>query len=477
MEGSEKKVDLEEAVRRFEEELKKRNEEWHKKENEILPLLEWVKEEFGFDDDMAHVLFKHDTPLLKFSFNEIGARIRALIDLFGSKEGFLKFAEAQSKIEDWYHTNYTRKNNILTLETHKVVGRFLFLKQFFNMNDSELREFLYQTPEWLFRSSVKLVENIQRLVESLNISLEEARTLALAYPSWAGNGYFKFMDRVTSLCDYFDVDKRRIADYILESPERGCWGAYRYREAGVNSVVLDKPWLMDCISNYKDYRYGGYKHFSTLVEVTEFIENTFGKVERVITRKHENEGVLKCLLIAPNEKYNYYKLVTLGSGYVTKEGEEKIDNDKLLRAIFGDKLPEQYEKDDHCELVYHLGEVTEWSLELASTLLLVMATEDYPYKSSKMLKTKELLWRVPPYTYKGEKSYEKSQLKFSHEQYDVKFQQMIVLSADEVRMILEQGIHKEIFNEQAIIKKIFGGQDGFEKALLDFSRTSSIKKK
>lgn len=444
-------------------------ENWDIQNDKVIALREWVKQEFGFNDEQAQLLFKQRTQLVDLPKEKLKARICDLMDLFEAEENFFKIIKAQG-----LGYQYAIKNSLLTLQTETVRDRFQVLKKLFDVNSQEIIHFWERHPRWmLYYSSNKTIECTKKLADSLHVSLKDIKSLFFTNPQWADKEHFSFLKRLSAVSAYFKVSRERIVDFLLCCPEYGSISAYWYEMLGVTSIVLDKPWLMQCISDFKKYRYGGYKFFSTLVEIADFIEKTFGKVERVITREYGNEGVLKCLLVSPNKKYNYYKLITLGSGYVTSKSKELPQEERLLMAMFevAKEYEETHERSPRYEIIYHLSEVTEKSLELASTFLLVMATAVSPYKELRILKNQEALWITPALTYRKEENYNGYTLGLNRENYNVNFRQMIVLSVDEVKRIIE----KKLYTDREIMLELFGDEAGLEKALLDFRRTSSIQ--
>ena len=214
-----------------------------------------LKEKFNLTDKEMLCL----PSLQDVSWESLEEKISFYITFFGSKKKFFKFVEAQEIVSDWGGGPEYRKNNIFVINPQVVKARLEWQTDFFNVSTEKVKECWLYNPSWAFHNASYFESHILAVSNYFSIALDEAKKLCLEKTWVLGKQWEKVEKRVLRYAAYFGVSREEIIALILKFPELMNWMTSRIINNNIPPIVLKKPILLECMSDFLDNPYVGYR--------------------------------------------------------------------------------------------------------------------------------------------------------------------------------------------------------------------------
>ena len=340
--------ETEKLLKSFEETIKKNSE---KKE----PYIKSLIDRLNISRECALSLIP---PFNEISYtpNEFAITAKYYCDIFNGIENLKSFVEAQNYIDIGFDI-IERKKTIFTVKPCTLFGnRMGFFQDFFDIEKDDCISLIIKNPDWLYHKEQYFVDKTQALTEFFCIERKDLINLYIKFPFVLGKRLNRLSSLIKKIATHYGVTESKVKELMLEYPLLMNRGMYFYLNNKLGKEIFDKHWLLECLTEYSPFNYGGYRTFTNLFLVTNKIETDIGKVIKVYKKKYK-DGTFIALLV---EKDNKLFLVSLGANVFTptqrKEMIEGSPERLLLEKIFGEtKITEIQEYDNHKEYICQLN--------------------------------------------------------------------------------------------------------------------------
>ena len=340
--------------------MKRMRREWEEKKRKAqTPYAEMLHKGLGISEDDAYsildtvVTYDEETPFDGLDNEAVCDLVGYYLDLFGSAKSLAAFLKAQQTIDNGPYEPYFRKKTLFFLSPKEKVGKlFDEICAFLNDTKENCVQFLIAKPGCLFRSFSYFEKHFVEAQDFWGLSKEETARFLIRYPMAFAKKTAYLDNRIKRINEYFQVDENKIKQLILTYPKLLERSTNYFKNNCVPDLVFEKPWILECITGYKDSNYGGYRTMENFLRYLAIVEQHFGKVVRVEDWRFGKNRLIG--FITKLGDMTYY--VSVGAGLITPEllqcpEERTTQEERLLRAIFGDKaiMPKTYQQ----ELVSH----------------------------------------------------------------------------------------------------------------------------
>ena len=315
----------------------------------------------GLPEEDAHLLLKtvvkysdDITPFDGLTNDEICSRIQYHLDLFGGVSALSRFLEAQERSNNIRYAPYYRKKTLLYLPVEEVGEIFDRIRTKLNASKDECVEFLIAKPGCLFRPFSYFEKHFVEAQEYWGLSEQDTAKFFIKYPLAFAKKSERLDNRIQRINEYFDVDIEKIKKLLLTYPKLLERSPSFFERNRIPELVFEKPWILECITGYKDSNYGGYRIMDSFLKYITFVERYFGRIIGVERWMYGDNLLLG--FVTKLKESTYY--VSVGAGLTAPECladpiKAESSEAKLLKSIFGDKIPQPtycQELIDHCEI-------------------------------------------------------------------------------------------------------------------------------
>lgn len=226
-------------------------------------------------------------------------------------------------------------NGIFSYKDKTIIERKIqSLKSIFNISDKKVINLIRYSSKYIFYGEKRIKEYIGFLCQYLDLNYNDVIALYLIYPKIIDISPGLIKSRVERLCAFFNCTEQDIKEMYKKYIPSLCYTPSEInlflrfnsnRNSNMKKRVKSMPWVVQCGSRCDQKDFCRFGTLEELLRFGEFVEKTFGKVERVFIKNWtEKNKEIRYLLIRTEQNY----LCLLCLGVFTREYF-------LLEKIFG----------------------------------------------------------------------------------------------------------------------------------------------
>ena len=365
---------------KFSKYLEQSSEEESRK---LEPYINILVEQLNLSQELAN-----DIVLYAFAFSprisktEFLHSTNSFISLFGSANSLCEILKAHWLIDTSINVSF-RKRTIYCYPQNIIADRFYNLMNTLSITKEECVNDIITNPGWIYYTESYINDRFQSLMNFWGLDIVKVRNFCNKYNFFFGTRLKNFEQKLQNLSEYFDMPVFSIKELMLTYPSLIIKPFSFFKSNKITKEIFDKPWILECLNEYPNCSFGGYRTFENLIYVIEHIEKTFGKIIRFINKTYNNNKFTG--VITRNEDSFY--IVSIGADYITEHAKRHApvlsEEEKLLQEIFGThlKCKDCEEMHKHKELFLRLKNDCPQEINLIATLLIALSHKGITYKA------------------------------------------------------------------------------------------------
>lgn len=305
--------------------INKIKEDFKKNKEEKLPKFANL---FKTTQENIEQLFGTNRLLFSISFNLIEKKLPEFINIFGDIE-----------IIKQIMCNTDFDTNIFLYSPKNIKDKIENLCCILGWSKEKVFDYIKAT-NYLFVCSIDFLEKkIYQYLEFFDVSLQKFSSILYKNPLILNVGFEKLKMKTERFAEYLNTSYENILRLYVEYPRFILYGITelnkkinicRTKRDKLFEIVKEKPWIFELINLKTNYHFCGYEDFENLVQVCNFIEKQFGKVEEVLFFDNTDYykkylPQLRLLKIKSFQEENKYLYITIGNfDFSSKELMKKL---------------------------------------------------------------------------------------------------------------------------------------------------------
>lgn len=244
-----------------------------------------------------------------------------VIGVFGSVDAVCRFLIDETEVDTFIvGDDYERKYTLLQMNPKEQIGeRIDNIMLLFGLTREQCVDIICRYPSWFFHTPQYLKRKVREFADYFEISQEKAATMMYERPFLLGKQITKINKKITEIANYYKVDSTKVRAFMVEYPGYIVWGLGELKKDKATAAVFDDLWLLNCMTGIEYAEYAGYRTVDNLKTVLRYIQEHFGKIEK-LTAKNYKEGKA---VVAVTKYGNKYCLVTLGGNLISEKARNR----------------------------------------------------------------------------------------------------------------------------------------------------------
>ena len=244
-----------------------------------------------------------------------------VIKTFGSVDAVCHFLISETEVDTFIvGEDYERKYTLLQMNPKEQIGdRIDNIMTQFAITREQCVDVICRYPSWFFHTPQYIKRKINEFADFFGINREKAAAMMYERPFLLGKQTTKINKKVAEIANYYRVDNDKVKAFLVEYPGYIVWGLCELKKHKVTAAVFDNLWLLNCMTGVEFAEYAGYRTVDNLKAVLRYIQEHFGKIEKIICKNYMDDKVV----VAVAKYGSKYCLVTLGGNLVSEKARNR----------------------------------------------------------------------------------------------------------------------------------------------------------